>query len=140
MIYALWQRQGMLYIYRNSGVLEQKQELIAFLSAWCLSRGSTLKGRRDAACQLLACRQKVPIIISDRSEDILFPLYAMTAAEPLWVNARAIKKLYPQPQGACFCFENGFELSVPISVHTARRGLRLARRLSRLLEEKARFS
>lgn len=102
--------------------------MISFLRKWCQLSGCTFEGRREAASKLLAIRQKVPILISERTLDLFFPTKAMDDAQCVWINYRGIVQVKRSAQGSCIKFQNGCQEWIQVDYRNIVRELKLCER------------
>lgn len=59
----------------------------------CKYFGSTYKGRKDGAKELLGAEYKVPIIVDNSSNLIVFPTTSPLADDCIWVSLKRVKDL-----------------------------------------------
>lgn len=80
------------------------------LERFCLQHGSTLKGRQDAFRLIMHTRQKTPVLISESSGRIFFPVLSPDDPACVWLCSREILKCRSRGNGRCtVIFLNGAE-------------------------------
>ena len=80
------------------------------LERFCLQHGSTLKGRQDAFRLIMHTRQKTPVMISEASGRIFFPLLSPEDPACVWLCSNEILKCRSRGSGMCtVIFMNGEE-------------------------------
>lgn len=127
MIYWFTQTQDMRHIrlMRADGELIVNETSYDFLSNWCLLHGSTLEGRKKAACYNLSIHQKVPILISSKTKDIVFPTRAMYHEACYWINYRTVSDVIRQGKQTELIFLNGTTLRLAVEYRSIKRSMRL---------------
>lgn len=124
MIQQIMYNQTVLYKENNEQLIWE-QDALSFLRTWCLQHGSTFEGRKAAATHILKCRQKVPILISEKTKDILFPTSAYKKEDCIWLNYKYIVDIRKSEQGVKVIFYDGNEVSLCVSIRSIRRSLAL---------------
>ncbi len=97
---------------------------VRILDDWCMMHGSTMKGRTDAVRAVLGYQQKIPVMISERSQQIYFPLFGMNRADNIWVQYRPV--LLMRGSTGLFCeiqFDNGIRVPVDCDRRTIQKQL-----------------
>ncbi len=80
------------------GKIETKEHITKILDESCLYYGSSLEGRIKSSKYLTKLSSKVPIILNEKENLILFPIYSMRNEVGLWfiynniMNYRKVKK------------------------------------------------
>lgn len=86
-------RLQLLYANRTSSLAvdsegnEYRYEKTAgdIITGWCIMHGSTVHGRQDAMRQIFGWHQKIPVLISEITQEIWFPIAGERAEENIWV-------------------------------------------------------
>ena len=102
-----------------------ERPLLFLLNQWCTLHGSTLEGRRKAACANLYITQKAPILVSEITRDIFFPTSALRNQKCIWINYRAVSEILRQNKKTRVIFRNGSELIVSLEIRAIKRSMRL---------------
>lgn len=84
--------------YVMNGV--KSEELI---ERFCMLCGGTMEGKRKAICKRLGIVQKAPILISERSLMLMFPVKDYYGVE-YWVNYRGINQIKQYQYKQCTIF------------------------------------
>ncbi len=80
------------------------------LESFCLKHGSTLKGRQDAFRLIMHTRQKTPVLVSESSGRIFFPVLSPEDPSCVWLCSSEILKCRSRGNGRCtVIFLNGEE-------------------------------
>lgn len=129
MIYWFTQTRDARHVQliRDEGELIVNETCYDFLSGWCLIHGSTVEGRKQAACFNLSIYQKVPILISSRTKDIVFPTRAMHHDDCYWINYRSILEMKRCDKHTLLTFLNGTTLLLPVEYRSIKRSMYLCK-------------
>ena len=74
----------------NKSKSEEINNSLQFLNDLCIKHGSTYKGRIDACKRLLNINQKVPLLISELTLEIWFPILSAKNKDNIWLNYNEI--------------------------------------------------
>ncbi|BBK21990.1 competence protein ComK [Amedibacterium intestinale] len=125
MIYAILDQRDEGKILREDHVVFWKQGSIHFLETWCLQHGSTLRGRLEASRYILHSHQRVPVLISEATKDLMFPCKALSSKENVWINYRGVFSYTEEDKQIVFEFLNGEKIKVDTSMHCVKRSMLL---------------
>lgn len=107
------------------------------ISAWCLRDFSTMAGRQDAARALFHWHQKVPVLISEISQEIWFPIAGEKAAENCWLSYGSVFSFHRRSDYETLIrFINGSEAVLMCNVRTVRMQMKRCEQLTKYLNEK----
>lgn len=100
----------------------------------CKYFGSTYEGRKNGAKDILGAEYKVPIVIEDSDNLIVFPTTSPQAFDCVWISLKRVKKI----EKIDFChtkviFDNNREIIVDCSYRTMENQLSRASRLDLIL-------
>ena len=93
------------------------------------------EGRKEAASYNLQIYQKIPILLSEIHQDILFPTKAIRNPECIWINYRAIDEVKRSIYGTKIVFHDDSQLNLCVDIRSIRRSLRLCERYLYLLNK-----
>jgi len=83
----------------------------------CKYFGSTYKGRKESAKEILGAEYKIPIIIEDSSNLIVFPTTSPTSDDCYWLCLNRIKNIEKVDlYSTRIIFDNNREIIVPCSL------------------------
>lgn len=96
--------EQILYIYYNtkqkqSVVVCEKQRFhfsiscLTLIKRLCILYGTNYKWQKDFSKEVLKIKQKVPIVLKERRQFILFPIMNIRSKTCLWLNYNAIEKV-----------------------------------------------
>ena len=103
----------------------------------CKYFGSTYKGRKDSAKEILGAEYKIPIIIEDSSNLIIFPTTSPTSTDCAWICLNRIKNIEKiDVYNTRIIFDNNREIIVPCSFRSIENQLSRASRLEFILNKR----
>lgn len=106
----------------------------------CKYFGSTYNGRKDSARDILGAEYKVPIIVEDTNNLIVFPTTSPQAEDCVWISLKRIKDYQKIDFGNTkIIFDNNKELIVPCSFRTIQNQVARATRLDYILRQRKNF-
>ena len=82
----------------------------SILNKSCIFYGSSLNGRLKGSKDLLKCRYKLPIIISESNRLIFFPVNKY-----FWINFNMIESIEKKENHTIITFKNGYKRSIFVS-------------------------
>ena len=100
----------------------------------CRYFGSSYNGRKEGSRDILGAEYKVPIIVEDSENLIVFPTTSPSAPDCVWISLNRIKN-YVKVDGynTKIVFDNNKEIIVPCSYRTIENQLSRASRLDLIL-------
>ena len=100
----------------------------------CKYFGSTYDGRKNGARDLLGAEYKVPIVVEDSSNLIIFPTTSPSAEDCCWISLKRVKKIEKiDCNNTKIIFDNNREIIVDCSYRTIENQLSRASRLDLIL-------
>ena len=91
----------------------------------CIAHGSSMEGRREAFRSLTGYRNKIPVLVSERTQYILFPTLSPVHPDCLWVSCNDILDITPAEDGESqVTFLNGRRRKVPFQTRLLRKQMR----------------
>ena len=103
----------------------------------CKYFGSTFEGRKDSAREILGAEYKVPIIVEDTSNLVVFPTTSPHSDDCVWISLKRLKKF--EKVDSCntkILFDNGKEIIVPCSYRTIENQVSRASRLDLIMRNR----
>lgn len=100
----------------------------------CRYFGSTYEGRKESARDILGAEYKVPIIVEDSENLVVFPTTSPCSDECVWISLKRVKKF--EKIDACntkIIFDNNKEIIVPSSYRSIENQISRASRLDYIL-------
>lgn len=100
----------------------------------CKYFGSTYEGRKESARDILGAEYKVPIVVEDSDNLVIFPTTSPYSDECVWISLKRLKKF--EKVDSCntkIIFDNNKEIIVPCSYRTIENQISRASRLDYIL-------
>lgn len=114
-------------MHSNGSVGTPDMGALRFIDAWCMQYGSTYEGRRIACATNMAITQKIPILISEQTRDIIFPVCNIRSWDCMWINYRGVDSYKGIKKQCQILFHNGTSITIGVDVRTIRREMRLCK-------------
>ena len=103
----------------------------------CKYFGSTYKGRKDSARDILGAEYKVPIIVEDTNNLIVFPTTSPIAEDCVWISLKRVKEFSKiDAYNTKIIFDNNKEIIVPCSYRTIENQISRASRLDLIMRNR----
>ncbi len=100
----------------------------------CKYFGSTYEGRKDGAKEMLGAEYKVPIVVEDSSNLIVFPTTSPLSDDCVWISLKRVEKIEKiDANNTKIIFDNKTEIIVDSSYRTIENQLSRASRLDLIL-------
>lgn len=106
----------------------------------CKYFGSTYKGRKEGARDILGAEYKVPIILEDSTNLIVFPTTSPLADDCVWISLPRLKKFEKiDVNNTKIIFDNDKEIIVPCSYRTIENQVSRASRLDLIMRKRKNY-
>lgn len=103
----------------------------------CKYFGSTYEGRKDSAKAILGAEYKVPVIVEDMDNLIVFPTTSPRADDCIWISLKRIKNFEKVDSiNTKVIFDNNKEIIVPVSYRTLENQISRASRLDFMMRKR----
>ena len=103
----------------------------------CKYFGSTYDGRKNSARDILGAEYKVPIIVEDSDNLIVFPTTSPQSDECIWISLRRVKKFEKiDGTNTRIIFDNNKEIIVPCSYRAIENQVSRASRLDLIMRSR----
>ena len=115
----------------------------------CKYFGSTYEGRKNGSKEILGAEYKVPIIVEDSNNLIVFPTTSPFSDDCVWISLKRVKNIFILFCLSFFClyfkidsfntkilFDNNVEIIVPCSFRSVENQLSRASRLDLILRNR----
>ena len=127
----------------NSLIYEDNERFIVEESPFkimedsCKYFGSTYQGRKDSAKEILGAEYKIPVVIEDSTNLIVFPTTSPKAEDCAWICLNRVKNINKVDSfNTKITFDNDKELIVPCSYRSIENQLSRASRLDVILRKR----
>ena len=103
----------------------------------CRYFGSTYEGRKIGAKEILGAEYKVPIVVEDSENLIVFPTTSPQSVDCSWISLRRVKKIIKiDSNNTKIIFDNNSEIIVPSSFRSIENQISRASRLDLILRNR----
>lgn len=103
----------------------------------CKYFGSTYEGRKDSAKAILGAEYKVPVIVEDMDNLIVFPTTSPKADDCIWISLKRVKAFEKVDSiNTKVIFDNNKEIIVPVSYRTLENQISRASRLDFMMRKR----
>ena len=121
-------------VYEDDDRYIIKQTPYQIMEESCKYFGSTYEGRKDGAREMLGAEYKVPIVIEDSSNLIVFPTTSTLSEDCVWISLKRVEKIEKiDANNTKIIFDNKTEIIVDSSYRTIENQLSRASRLDLIL-------
>ena len=124
--------RSLVYEDNESYVIDQSP--FSIIEESCKYFGSTYEGRKNGARNILGAEYKVPIVIEDSNNLIVFPTTSPQSDDCVWISLKRVKKIENMDfNNTKVVFDNDREIIVNCSYYTMENQLSRASRLDIIL-------
>lgn len=96
-----------------------------YLEEKCLAHGSTMEGRQQCFAIRMQARQKLPVLVSETSNEIWFPLTSMKDPDVIWLNHGMILQAKTLSDNqCCILFVSGIAKEINCSARTVKKQMK----------------
>ena len=121
-------------VYEDDDQYEIESSPFHIMEDSCKYFGSSYEGRKEGAKNILGAEYKVPIVIEDSDNLIVFPTASPSASDCVWISLKRVRKIEKEPyNNTKIIFDNNIELIIPCSYRTVENQLSRASRLDIIL-------
>lgn len=123
---------SLIYEDENRYIIEESPYNI--MDDSCKYFGSTYEGRKNGAKEILGAEYKVPIVVEDTDNLIVFPTTSPSSDACCWIVLKRVRKIEKvDSNNTKIIFDNNVELIVPSSYRSIENQLSRASRLDLIL-------
>lgn len=121
-------------VYEDDNRYIIKETPFKIMEDSCKYFGSTYEGRKDGAREMLGAEYKVPIVVEDSSNLIVFPTTSPLSEDCVWISLKRVEKIEKiDANNTKIIFDNKTEIIVDSSYRTIENQLSRASRLDLIL-------
>ena len=121
-------------VYEDDNRYIIKETPFQIMEDSCKYFGSTYEGRKDGAKEMLGAEYKVPIVVEDSSNLIVFPTTSPLSEDCVWISLKRVEKIEKiDANNTKIIFDNKIEIIVDSSYRTIENQLSRASRLDLIL-------
>lgn len=127
--------KGCELTYLNSNPIQLDEFAISYLNKLCLRYGSTLEGRLEACRYLLSITQKACLLISERSEEVYFPVKGLSDRNNEWFLFSSIVTFHSLSDNRTeLIFTDGTRKVTDVNYRTVRMQMERSKKLILMLD------
>ena len=124
-------------VYEDESRYIINQRPFEIMEESCKYFGSTYQGRKESARDILGAEYKVPIIVEDTDNLIVFPTTSPLAEDCVWISLKRVKKFEKiDSNNTRIIFDNDKEIIVPCSYRTIENQISRASRLDLIMRNR----
>ena len=121
-------------VYEDDERYIVKETPFKIMEESCKYFGSTYEGRRDGAKEMLGAEYKVPIVVEDSNNLIIFPTTSPLSEDCVWISLKRVEKIEKiDSNNTKIIFDNKAEIIVDSSYRSIENQLSRASRLDLIL-------
>ena len=121
-------------VYEDDNRYIIKETPFKIMEDSCKYFGSTYEGRKDGAKEMLGAEYKVPIVVEDSSNLIVFPTTSPLSDDCVWISLKRVERIEKiDANNTKIIFDNKTEIIVDSSYRTIENQLSRASRLDLIL-------
>lgn len=126
---------SLVYEDDNRYIIQEKAYKI--MDDSCKYFGSTYEGRKNGSKEILGAEYKVPIIVEDSNNLIVFPTTSPFSEDCVWISLKRVKNIFKIDSfNTKILFDNNVEIIVPCSFRSVENQLSRASRLDLILRNR----
>ena len=124
-------------VYEDEDRFLVEQSPFQIMEESCKYFGSTYEGRKDSARSILGAEYKVPVIVEDTNNLIVFPTTSPKADDCIWISLKRVKD-FERIDGCNtrVIFDNNKEIIIPVSYRTLENQISRASRLDFMMRKR----
>ncbi|MBE6157702.1 MAG: transcriptional regulator [Firmicutes bacterium] len=124
-------------VYEDENRYYIKEKPFKIMEESCKYFGSSYDGRKESAKSILGAEYKVPIIVEDSENIVLFPTTSPRSSECAWISLRNIKSIEKIDAGTTkIVFNNDKNVIIPISYRSIENQISRASRLELIMNRR----
>ena len=106
-------------VYEDEDRFLIEQSPFQIMEESCMYFGSTYEGRKESARSILGAEYKVPVIVEDTDNLIVFPTTSPKSDDCIWISLKRVKNFERiDNSNTKVIFDNNKEIIVPVSYRT----------------------
>lgn len=127
-------------VYEDNERYIVSQTPYEIMESSCLYFGSSYEGRREGAKDILGAEYKVPIIVDDSDNLIVFPTTSPLSEDCVWISLKHLKKFEKvDANNTKIIFQNDKEIIVPSSYRSIENQVSRASRLDYIIRSRKNY-
>ena len=123
-------------VYEDEDRFLIEQSPFQIMEESCMYFGSTYEGRKESARSILGAEYKVPVIVEDTDNLIVFPTTSPKSDDCIWISLKRVKNFERiDNSNTKVIFDNNKEIIVPVSYRTLENQISRASRLDFMMRK-----
>ena len=124
-------------VYEDEDRFLIEQSPFQIMEESCMYFGSTYEGRKESARSILGAEYKVPVIVEDTNNLIVFPTTSPKSDDCIWISLKRVKNFERiDNSNTKVIFDNNREIIVPVSYRTLENQISRASRLDFMMRKR----
>lgn len=124
-------------IYEDEERYIIKEKPFKIMEDSCKYFGSSYNGRKESAKSILGAEYKVPIVLEESSNLVVFPTTSPRAEDCAWISLKHVKRIKRiDSTSTKIIFNNDREIIVPVSFRSVENQLSRASRLDLIMRNR----
>lgn len=124
-------------VYEDEDRYIVEQTPFEIMESSCRYFGSTYDGRKNSAKDILGAEYKVPIVVEDSNNLIVFPTTSPLSDDCIWISLNRVKKFQRiDASNTKIIFDNNQEIIVPCSFRSIENQISRASRLDIIMRKR----
>ena len=124
-------------VYEDEDRFLIEQSPFQIMEESCRYFGSTYEGRKDSARSILGAEYKVPVIVEDTDNLIVFPTTSPKSDDCIWISLKRVNNFERiDNSNTKVIFDNNKEIIVPVSYRTLENQISRASRLDFMMRKR----
>lgn len=124
-------------VYEDEDRYIVEQTPFEIMESSCRYFGSTYDGRKNSAKDILGAEYKVPIVVEDSNNLIVFPTTSPLSDDCIWISLNRVKKFQRiDASNTKIIFDNNQEIIVPCSFRSIENQISRASRLDLIMRKR----
>lgn len=124
-------------VYEDEDRFLIEQSPFQIMEESCMYFGSTYEGRKESARSILGAEYKVPVIVEDTDNLIVFPTTSPKSDDCIWISLKRVKNFERiDNTNTKVIFDNNKEIIVPVSYRTLENQISRASRLDFMMRKR----
>ena len=124
-------------VYEDEDRFLIEQSPFQIMEESCMYFGSTYEGRKESARSILGAEYKVPVIVEDTDNLIVFPTTSPKSDDCIWISLKRVKNFERiDNSNTKVIFDNNKEIIVPVSYRTLENQISRATRLDFMMRKR----
>lgn len=124
-------------VYEDYEKFSVDQSPFKIMEESCKYFGSTYDGRKEGAREILGAQYKLPIIVEDSNNLVVFPTNSPDSDDCVWISLKRVRSYQKVDNNSTkILFDNGVEIVIPTSYRSFENQISRAARLDLIMRNR----